>query len=734
MASRPYPIRVADGGRLVTSFSLENVGEKNWSRKLNMRRVARDQEGRQEGWIKFLGETQYVFDGSESVLQLAELVRPNGSRAIVGASRTKLKKYDTGTATWTDISGGLTFSGSGKRWQVETINGYLILNNAVDLPVSYRVEDAAVSQIAELRQVGYARVGRICEYNGFLLIADLTKIKADQLDPWMNGYSNYTTTSTVAKVADWTIAFPGDHRKRFEVTTGASTITVTLPALTFSQRPIYFWLVKVDAGAGTVVTTPSIVDEPITLTAQNDAALVWWNGQRYVAKVFSGGTIPATDPFGTPPTSITERYPWAVANGEFGEPTRWAPSFSALMATASTTITLPFVPSTWTARSTRVAVINGGPSGATLGGQEGYEDGILINTIGTFDPATMGVAVTLELTTDAALTYPRIVNVTRWTDISTIVAEYRLVEDSSEITGMKKLGEQVVVYRTTCIMVGRYTGDASKPYVWVTRYPGKEELNLPIWGDAIASVNGDYHLFPGVGGRFYQFDGVSWPTIHEVCDNAKEMFFAGVVETDEVFTVTNPATKQVWFSSPQRVFAYDFEFDSVSEINAVVGAGASVRKPNTTDRWFILAIGRFVYTYGLVTNAATNIRTYLRDGVPPSPAAALKSGYISANLISDEKMLISYTPLLASSSGNAAIEVQLYATYNPSVTPVALMDPVQSLPTPAGDNYFTAAYQAILFQDEITLVDTSDIDFRLSQRILEFDRVGDARGITRTPA
>jgi hypothetical protein len=728
MPSKMYPVRVADGARLVTALSLENVGERNWSRKLNFRRF-KDQEIRQEGWQKFFGATQYVFDGTESVLRLAELVRPNGDRVIVGASRTKIKKYDTGTALWTDITGGLTFSASGKRWQWCTINGYLVLNNAVDLPVSYRVEDAAVSQIKELRQVGYARIGRICEYNGFLQIADLTKIKAEQLDTWMNGYASYTTTSTIAKAADWTIVFPTDHRTLFNVTTGASTITVTLPPLTFSNRPIYFWITKVDAGAGTVVTSPAIVDEAVVLTANGDSALVWWNGQKWVAKVFAGGVIPATDPYGTPPTSITERYPWAVSNGEFGEPTRWAPSFSALMSAASTTVVLPFPPSTWTAKTTRVGVINGGPDGDILGGQTGYEDGVLITAISTFDPVTMGVAITLEVTTDAALTYPRLVNVTRWTDISTIVAEYRLVGDSSEIIGMLALGEFLILYRTTCIYIGRYTGDATNPFIFTSRYPGKESINLPIWGDAIADINGDYHLYPGVGGRFYKFDGVSWPTIHEVCDDAKELFFNGVVTTDEVFAVANPYTKQIWFCRPTLTFAYDFEFGTVSEIDAVVGAGAFVQKPGASDKWFILAIGRFVYTYGLVTNGATNIQTYLRDGVAPS--AVLKSGLISANNLSGEKDIFSYCPVLSSSSPDAELQIQLYGTYNPNVAPTALMVPAQDLPTPAGENFFTTAYRAMFFQDSITVTDTADVDVRVSERIFEFDGVGSGQGIPR---
>jgi hypothetical protein len=329
MASKAYPVRVADGGRLNTSLSTENVAEADWTRKLNMRRVEADQEGRQEGWIKFIGVTQYVFDGTESVLRLAELVRPNGDRAIVGASRTKIKKYDSGTGLWTDISGGLTFSGSGKRWQVVTLNGYLILNNTVDLPVSFRVEDAAVTPIYEMRQIGIARVGRISELSGFLTLLDITEIKAIQLDTWMNGYSNYTQATSTAKAANFNVLF-AEHQTRYDVTTGASTITATLPTMTFSSRPFYVWIKKVDAGAGTVVTSPTVVDEAIVLDSVNDIALLWWSGTAWGARLFQSGVIPATDPYGTPPAVITNRIPWAWMNSEFGEPTHWAPSFSAL--------------------------------------------------------------------------------------------------------------------------------------------------------------------------------------------------------------------------------------------------------------------------------------------------------------------------------------------------------------------------------------------------------------------
>lgn len=722
MASKTFPVRVLDGGRLVTTFSTDNVGAANYVRKLNLRRQ-KDQEIRREGWEKFFGSTQYVFDGTETLLRLAELVRPNGDRVWVGASRTQIKKYDTGTATWVDIRGGLTFSPDGNRWQAVRINGYLILNNGVDLPVSYRVEDAAVTQLYELRQIGIAAVGRIVEYNGFMEIADLLEIKGDQLETFLNGYSNYTVADTQVKAANFSIV-EADTRDQFNVTTGASTITATLPAMDATDR-VYFWLKKVDGGAGSLVTSPVIADEAVVLDAVNDTALVWWTGTAWAARVFPSGTIPTYDPYGIPPAAITQRLPTFVANSEFGEPTKWAPLFTAVMPAAGTTIYLSSVPSTWTAGQTRVAVINGGPAGATLGGQTGYEDGVLVTAIGAFDPVNGGVPITIEVTTDTSLTYPRAVQVTRWTDLSTLVARYNLQGDGSAIIGLETLGEQLIIFRTTGIYIGRYSGDATNPFIFRPSYQGP---NVPFSGDCVGSVNGDYLLYPSVQGRFCAFDGTSWPEFHAVTDDARSLFFDDLLPDDEVWCVNNPMTRELWFMRPDLTFCHDYEFGTVSEMDEQIDAAAFGQRPGSLDQWFVMGIGRFTYVYGLVTGADP-ITTWLRDG--DVPTAILRSGLIDAKDPVNEKTLLMYCPVLASPSPDVAIQVQLYGTYSPSVTPVALMNPPENLPTPAGEAFFSTAYDQIYFADQITLTDDRDVDFRLVSRQFEMDRIGTGGGVPR---
>lgn len=726
--SRKVEIAVAAGAKLLTqpTISLENVGDSNLSVIVNFRRQ-KEQLIRQEGWSKFrpIGaqpvNQQYIYDGAENLLRLAELHRANGAKVVVAASRTLIKYFDTVTATWIQIGSG--FSAQGKRWQAVVINGVLTLNNTVDLPVYYKIGDAAVTPMYELRQVGVAYCGRITQYNGFLHLMDVTEIDSTQLNTWMNGYASYTVASTTNENANFNIAAPADNQKEFDVTTGAGTITATLPANpSLSTFPFYIWLKKVDNTAGTVVTSPLIADQKIVLSAQNDKALIWWNGTAWAAKYFAAGVIPANTPYGTPPADILNRFPDEVAWGTLGDATNWAPLFSAVQLATSATVYLPFVPSTWIAGQTRVAVINGGPAGGTLGGDSLHPDGILINSIGAFDPVHNGVPVVLEIATDAGLTYPRIVSMTRWGDTTAFVGK-QLIGNGQTIVGGRDLQGQLIIYQTGEIWVSRYTAVATAPFAFRPKYRG---MNTPLFGDCIASVNGDYHLFPAFGNRFYGFDGVSEPQVHVACDDARDAFFAGLDPTLEPFVMDNPLTKQLWFATPATVFAFDYEGGTVSTIDSPIAAAATVTKPGGTDTWFILAVANKVYTYGLVNSVGV---TWLRDGGAAVPQ--WKSGLITFGTQQDEKTLLNYTPILSSPSPDLALSIDLLSTYNPSAAPVSLVGGGVALPDPASANFIPTMFQGTYFQDHGTVTDARDMDVRLSMRIFEIDLVR-AGGVTRS--
>lgn len=707
---------------------MANVDAANYVEKTNMRR-SEDQEIRREGYLKFAPldgyANQHVFDAALTCYRIVELIRPNGDKVVIGLGRTVIKRFQVLSGTWDTIGSG--YSANGKRWQVETINGTLVLNNGVDLPVYYNYGDAAVTPLKELREVGVASVGRIKECNGFLIIADVTEVIDYQLDAWMRGYADFTVTLVVPEAATFAMA-AGDSTHQFNVTTGATPRSAQF-ATGFgptSTNTFYVWIKKVDVGIGDVTMDYGGLAGPaIDLININDTALIWWDviNKKYQGVYFAGGVIPATDPYGLIPSAIaiTQRIPWQVSNSEYGDPTRWAPAFQVLKTSASASIVLPFPSSVFVKGVTRVAVINAGPLGGVLGGQEATPNGVLVTNV-------VGRTLTLQVSTDVDLAYPRLITVMRWTDVSSLVGRYLLQGDNSEITSLATLRDWLVVTRTTGIYLGRYTGDPNAPFVFTPAYHGS---NVPLWPDAIANVTGDYLLYPARGNRIFKYDATSWPQVHQVTDDAKSLFFTGYDQADEVFAADNEITKEIWFMFPDKTVAFDYATTggTVSVIDQLFNAAAMVHRPLSTDFWFILSIGRFIYTYGLVFGIAP-IQTWLRDAV--AVEATLLYGLWSAGDQGHEKLLRELTPIFASQSPDTAVEVEIGATHNPNVAVTQKLVPPEALPTPSGRNYVTCAIQAIYLQPRLTITDVRDRDCRLTEVILEAEIVGGYGGVTRS--
>lgn len=594
---RPVTVTPAEGGRLVTARSLEGVGASNYSSKVDFRRVDRDREGRREGWALYqpntgLPQGVQALPTGDRITLIAECVRPNKERAVFVASKTTIYKYDYATGTWGTAATGL--STDGKRWQASLLNGYLVLNNRVNLPYTMRAEDSTALPIYELREAGIASVGHIIEVNGIIQCYDVLEIKAAELNGVMNGGS----------------------------------------------------------------------------------------------------------PYGVVSESLCNRIHFRCIWGEIGEPRRWAPSFTLSKASSSSSITLPFPSSVFVAGVTRVAVINGGPDGGVLGGQTGYENGILVTGVS-------GANITLELPTDAGLSYPRNITVMRWEDQSTIAGRYDLQDDASEIRAVKKLGHRVMIYREQSIFRSTYVGNVDAVFEF-RRVLGTH--HIPTWSDAIAEIDGAFHLYPvlnatvSAGNHFYAFDGSNEPSVHEVCDDARNILFDGVTAATDVFAVSNPQTQEAWFCRPSKVLAYDHLYNTCSEISAEVHACCFMTRPGNTEKWFVLAQEGTLFTYG---------GTFLRNGV--SPGGRLRSGLIPWNTLYQEKDLYQYVIHLGSGTNAPSLRVKLLSTYSERVAPSEVLNEVV-----AADYILPTLYRAMFFQDEIGIEEATDIDIQITGRT--FDR------------
>lgn len=191
--------------------SRDSVGVFNYRVKRDWRRL-QDREIRAEGYDFFwpntsldLGDQPYPAAPStnEPITLICEAIQPNGRRAIVAGTPTTLYRYfaldngayytgdgtpqayytesgpdtpyyDDNPGVWLVIGQG--FSPVAQRWEAVSLNGWLILNNGVDLPVTYRVQDFNVLPIYEMRESGIASVGNITVSNDLLLCADISEI------------------------------------------------------------------------------------------------------------------------------------------------------------------------------------------------------------------------------------------------------------------------------------------------------------------------------------------------------------------------------------------------------------------------------------------------------------------------------------------------------------------------------------------------------------------------------
>lgn len=188
-------VQVKAGGRLMTGLSSDTAGLANYTIKRDFRRIL-DKEVLAEGHDVFapnaLAPTQPE-TGGEAITLTTMARKQNNRTTVIAGTATRLWAYmlnDTtyaaadyavsgyaadDTPNWVLIGSG--FSAAGNRWEWVNINGYLVLNNGVDLPVTYRVGDAKVKPIYELREQGIAAVGTISALDGILICKDLKLIK-----------------------------------------------------------------------------------------------------------------------------------------------------------------------------------------------------------------------------------------------------------------------------------------------------------------------------------------------------------------------------------------------------------------------------------------------------------------------------------------------------------------------------------------------------------------------------
>lgn len=656
---RSITFRPTNGGALLSDLNRAEIGLANYETKRDWRRILGD-EVRAEGHDYFrpipekaLGNQPYPSAGSstEPINLVIEGRRPNGERAVIVATKTKIWRFfalsnaryydsdyfaETGDDTpyfednpgdWVLIGSG--FSESGRRWEAVNVAGYLILNNGVDLPVSYYLSDYEVKPIYEMRENGIASVGTIAEHSGILMVGDVRQlpqatvesimspvdsgaIEAYQTGATYSGTITMTTSgSTVtasssifnpAMVGRYIRTFSG---KRREITAYLSGTQVTVGGTAMSITTAEpFYILQSDLTDQIVTTTASF------FTSDMVGLKLYWDsgdvrritGYISATQVYVSGDVPISQgrfkiqnksaySAYTDEANI-DRYQYRLSWSQTDLPRRWAAIYYGSIPTGSRVLTLKYP----------VKSMSVGDSIRVLGAAQ---DGANLTAVVQFI-AEDDVTVTLDTPAQTTVTNAQ---VQESDSLGSIVKFYDLIDDGSGVVRILTLKDYAIVYKETGIYIGSYSGDTTEPFSFRRRYGddssrGEGTSRGLFWKNTLVSVVGEYHLYAGRD-SFYRFDLTSQvPVEMPQMEPCKGLFFKNVdtgsrTFQDSVFAADNPMTKEVWFCNPNsqtedRILAFDYFINQCRTSSAKVHSACPVKKPASSIQydpasiWFIL--------------------------------------------------------------------------------------------------------------------------------------------------
>lgn len=603
----------------------------HYTRKLNFRRDL-NREVVREGVDYYLpfgltGDYQTIpFPGANSPITLIHrVVRPNGETSLVVGTKTDLYRmrynldgyiesspvYSDGVggspywevpARWQVIGSG--FSTSGRRWEVESVDGTSTFNNGVDLTVSFRHEWDSVVPNYELREQGVVSVGTISSMSGVLLGGDVTELSTGAeslvIEPLSSGvitvsqagFKSGRGTSTGTVVTASAASFSASDVGRSIVWSSGAWQTI----ISFISSTV------VTVASGTAVTserTFRVTDSPGSATFDAyklTASSAFFTAQMVGTRIaWADGTCRKIISVVSPTVARTDiDYPVPSGAVQYENPLAYISSAALKSANVSQMVQRQYR-IIWSElnQPTRYAII--GEVSFTLGSR-------VLTTTRSFRSFSVGDVVTVtqagilgSALTDAIVTSvgpgkitiskPALSSGTgaiqRASSVGSIVGQYDIQDDGSGILKMVPLNGRLVVYKNVNIFLGRFTGSAENPFVF-------DRIVVPhgrslYFRNTIVSLQDTRHVFAGKD-RFYAFDLTQrQPIPIPDADMVSDQFYkaARLADTDSIFAVDNSVTQEIWVVCPSAetpTLCWDYLYSTFSQTDINPSAAAVVNQ------------------------------------------------------------------------------------------------------------------------------------------------------------
>lgn len=607
-------------GKLMAGLSSDSAGAGNYIRKLDWRRVL-DRDNRAEGYEWYRPNPTYnkliqaIPPGStEPITLISECVLGNGRIALIAGNSTTLWRYwgleepdyydtegnpastyyDTengqayfsdGMEGWIQIGRGFNSNGLARRWEAVPVADYLCLNNGVDLPMTYNLQENQVYPIYELREQQIAAIGTIAAQDGILCCADIYQINDD---------------SFLKLMAPITGAVNASVNTAGLVSVIAGTLFPSVPSQTMTGLTIFFSsgqqaTVKSVDGSGNITVNSNgmaIASGPVTI--ENAAAYALFdcsqenydNFQRYPWRFFP--SMP----------SLPRRFGAAVPVSFTASPGYPDSGYGAMWGTLLYPVkSIPeLINSNQAANHTQTSFVI---SGIGLAGGN-----LTANIIWTFS----GITQTILLDQPAQTTQPAFSSVTeQGAFIEAADAQNSfagvfedLQDDDGAIIKMLTLRDQLVIYKETpVIFLTSYTGDLSTPFQFQKVPIANASQSLRYRNTLISGGGGyfgSYHLYAGES-SFYKFDLFNMtPTTLPLLEECESIFFRNAQDRENCFCAENPRTSEIFFcfgtslDGSDNALCYDYKYESVRTTAMPLSAAARARNPADRTYWFVMGM------------------------------------------------------------------------------------------------------------------------------------------------